>query len=124
MTNIVILTLLALVNGLAKAMSDSIISFKWHVSFWKRFDINGFFGISGEQKNKWKDKPIMNWLMRNSLVWLTDGWHLGNTIQMFTFCAAMYVISKDIYITVLFWLLSRTVFHVFYTYVFLNKKFN
>jgi hypothetical protein len=123
------LIICAFLQGLAKACSDSIISFKWYSSYWSRFNVNGYFGISNNQKNAWSFNPLLNWLLRNPLVFLADFWHGANTIQIISQIASLYfALSLPIdmnqiwYIVIGYWLLRTSTFHIFYTYIFLKKE--
>lgn len=127
----ILLFICAIIQGLGKACSDSIISFKWNISYWSKFNIDGYFGISNNQKNKYKNHIILNWLWRNTLVCFADFWHGANTIQMLAqtsslFIALSFKIETLYEVLILgfgYWIVRSTIFHVFYTYVFLNKKY-
>jgi hypothetical protein len=125
------LLICAIGQGLFKSCSDSIISWKWGVSFWSQFDVNGYFGISNNQKNKYAYNKILNWLYRNPLVALSDFWHGANMLQMlFQVCSLYFAltlpinIDRVLLVVIGYWLVSRATFHIFYTYIFLNKKYD
>jgi hypothetical protein len=126
----ILLIICAFLQGIAKSASDSVISFKWHVSYWSRFDVLGFFGISNNQKNQQSTDAIFNWLYRNLLVWTTDLWHFANMIQMLFqtigFIIALTVgcsLHDAVIIGLSYWTVRSGTFHVFYHWIFLNKRF-
>lgn len=81
-------------------------------------------------KNKYAGDKVFNWLLRNPFVFLADFWHGANMMQMLFQVGSLYFaltlpINTDntLYIIVGYWVIGRIIFHIFYTYIFLNKKY-
>lgn len=66
-----------------KAVADICDNYSvWSTSVFSKFDKGSFFG-SKEFTYKRKDhaNPIINWLLHNPFVFVTDIWHTANTIR-------------------------------------------
>lgn len=115
---------MALIIGFCKAISDTLMTHYSGSVFCLEED-NGFFG-----KNSWVRKyknfdPSQGerfFLSSTFLVFLTDGWHLSNAVQMAAFMNALYIgINWKLEINSLealfmFWSIRTMSFHFFYTY--------
>jgi len=68
LTNNTLIFLLVFLSGLSNAIMDLSSENLFPKEWWNK-------GQSWDNKNKFKN-PILRWLFRNPLVFLTDGWHL------------------------------------------------
>lgn len=117
-----------------KAIAD-IVSEEdiWRKSWFSKFDINSYLGCKDYTwKRKYTNNKITTWLLSNPLVFLTDIWHLANTIQRLglylAIVCAIYLhqstninlLNVSIFISI-FIGINTIGFHIFYHYVFLKK---
>ena len=124
-TLIIVSIILAILSGLFNAVSDlsseGKLKFK-NEQYWIK-------SISSERKHQYNHKSkFVQWLMKNSAVFLTDGWHLFNLLFRVSF-ATLYTLLGLLISTSLWYLFGclvayiifATSFHIFYTYKILKK---
>ena len=116
-TLIIVSIILAILSGLFNAVSDlsseGKLKFK-NEQYWIK-------SISSERKHQYNHKSkFVQWLMKNSAVFLTDGWHLFNLLFRVSF-ATLYTLLGLLISTSLWYLFGclvayiifATSFHIF-----------
>lgn len=127
----IFLSICFIVNGIGKAVSDSMIVGHWEATIFSKY--KGFFGRN-DGASKYKDgDPLKGdrfFLSSTLLVFLTDAWHLFNLVQKISIvgiihiCLSMPIDAKMIpFIIIAYLAIPTFVFHIFYSYIF-KKKLN
>ncbi len=115
---------MALIVGFAKAVADTLMTHYSGSVFSFEAD-NSFFGEKSWVRKYKNFDPAQGerfFLSSTLLVFLTDGWHLSNAIQMAAFVNAMYIgmnwhlKMNSIEALAMFWSFRSMSFHFFYTY--------
>jgi hypothetical protein len=114
--------------GVSKAVADITSEYDlWVKSVFSVFPKDSYFGsrdYTWVRKHKYKEtNRFLHLLFTTVLVPFTDVWHLSNMLQLFSCCVAMSACSLEgessfLYMPIVFYIGSRTVFHIFYTYIF------
>jgi hypothetical protein len=122
-----IVILLAIGVGISKASAD-IVS---HIDIWKKSIYNKYDELSfyGPKDKTWirKDRvnKVLNYLLHNQLVFITDIWHFSNFINnlyvIFTMIVVIYY--NDYYLVLVYWLVRLLTFPLFYHYI-MKRKLN
>lgn len=125
------LGLLFLIFG--KAVSDRVNHIDlWSESIFSKFDKSSFWGCKDYSWIR-KDHPnkILNWLLHNPLVFLTDIWHLANSMQRLGiyfsmvgcwFASNLSAFEFFIYLIPAFILTNILGFHITYHYILKKRK--
>lgn len=117
-----------------KAMADICDNYSvWSTSVFSSFDKESFFG-SKESTYKRKDhpNPIIDWLLHNPLVFVTDIWHTANTVRrlgiysLVVFCTHFgdlinAAIIEGLFLAIAVAVFNMVGFHLMYHH-FLRKK--
>lgn len=117
---IIICNLLA-ISAISKAIQDTLL-FHFEKSAFK--NLGSFWNLATSWENKYKWFPnskILTWLISNPLVLVTDAWHLFGFVRDFSIFSCIPVILHN-YWLFLAYPIYRLVFHVFFTYIFVNDK--
>lgn len=121
---------------IGKSVAD-IVSNKtnWRQSIFKKWgDEGSFWGHKAATSSRKDHKnKILNFLFHNPLVFLTDVWHLANTIRRIGIYLSITIAIllgsvMTINLSSLFWIMSSFIllniigFHIFYHYILRIKK--
>lgn len=116
---------------LGKAIADRVAEIElWQESIFSKFDKASFWGckdyswVRKDHKNK-----IIDWLLHNPLVFVTDIWHLANTVQRIgiylIFLACWFIGEQSLLfysiMVFIFVLVNVFGFHIVYHYL-LKKR--
>lgn len=125
------LILCAILQGFSKSISDTL-QFHYSSSIFSESGSMSFFGVDS-WKRKYKNGDVAQGekfpLSTSLFVFLTDGWHCTNTIQIFSQLAGFYIAlnlnitpSIAIYYCLGYWIIRTIVFHIFFTYLLKSKN--
>ena len=121
----VVISLLSLTVGLTKAISDIVN----HIDIWSNsvYSVYKEKSFYGPKDKTWirKDHPnkIINYLLHNQLVFITDIWHFSNFINNLSiiFIMISLLFNNNYLMIIIYWLLRMISFHLFYHYILKNN---
>jgi len=116
-------SVLLISSGISKAISDKL-QFHYHKSIFKKYK-PVFWNPQISWKNKWKNGDKKQgekfFLSSTLLVFTTDAWHLFNLFSNFLlFTGALLLPFHPV--SIIGYPVFFTSFHIFYTYIFNEKK--
>ena len=125
------LIICSILQGLSKAVSDKL-QFHYSTSVFNSSNPMSFFGVDSwkrKYKNGEKSEGEAFPLSTSLLVFITDGLHFSNFIQIFSQLTGLYIAlnlslnpALAIYYCVGYWTIRTAVFHVFFTYILKSKN--
>lgn len=125
MTTIIIAIVLVIVAGIAKAFMDTL-QFHYYQMRWKLNPQYWNPEISWQNKYNWgKGKSkLIQWLLQNPLVFITDGWHLMQFVFLNSIIMVPAIVQTE-YNFLLVFLIIRVIFgslfSLFYNYILIKK---
>jgi hypothetical protein len=136
MISIIILFVISILFlTIGKAISDVVSEEDiWRKSTFSKYNIDSYLGCKDYTwKRKYHTNKIINWLLSNPFVFLTDVWHLGNTFQRLGLYLSIVngilfglMIPFNVFFICVFiglYIVFNVIgFHIFYHYLFLKGK--
>lgn len=118
--SIVAVSILAFVSGISKAVMDTLL-FHFDTSIFS--DKGNWWNPTKSWKNKYdwaKSNRIVQWILSNPLVSITDAWHFFQLLFSATFASAFFVsgIFLPWWTAFIVYALNRVIFHIFFTWAF------
>lgn len=132
MISILALVFTAFVQGISKAIKDTL-AHHYGFSVFTRMKNQKYWNPKISQFNKYKNnnprKGSKFFLSTTALVWVTDAWHLFQTIEIMSFCFAMVILGDlgldsfwvNCCVVAVWRLLGGGLFELFYKYILLKS---
>lgn len=126
MMEYIIVIVICILVGASKAVSDTVS----HIDIWKSSIFNkcletGFWGPKDKTYiRKDHDNKIINYLLHNIFVFVTDIWHFGNFVNniCIIFVMLLSIYYSNCYFVLIFLIIRMISFHIFYHYILVNNE--